>query len=100
MKEGQGGRHMDVAAINDPLDNKYAPLLAILYDENKVDVFRGTDYSTKNTLTVDTWSSNPTTNQGFVVLLPYSDFVVIAKQGETKMWFKNYIKIDAGDRAH
>ena len=74
-----GGRHMDVAVLNDPLDNKYAPLIAILYDENKIDVLRGNDYNLVQNLLVDDWNYAATDNQGFIVLLPYSDFLVTAK---------------------
>ena len=99
MDQDSGGRHMDAAALNDPLDNKYAPILAILYDENKIDVLRGTDYSTRIKITVDKWNSDPSSKQGFVALLPYSDFFVTAKQGETKIWFKNYITEGVKDRS-
>ena len=47
MDQIGGGRHMDADSLNDPLDNKYAPLLAILYDERKIDILRGADYLTK-----------------------------------------------------
>jgi hypothetical protein len=74
-----GGRHMDVAVLNDPLDNKYAPLIAILYDENKIDVLRGNEYNIVQNLQVDYWNNAASDNQGFIVLLPYSDFLVTAK---------------------
>jgi hypothetical protein len=47
------GRQIDAASLNDPLINIHAPLVAILYDENQLDVFRGPNYMTKITLVVD-----------------------------------------------
>jgi hypothetical protein len=98
MSQDQAGRHMDAAALNSPLESKYAPLLAILYDENKVDVFRGNEYLQRKQLVISQWSNQKSNSQGFLVLLPYSDFLVVAKQGETKIYFKNYIEINKNDR--
>ena len=92
-------RHMDAVSHNDLDTNKYAPLVAFLYDENKVEVFRGQDYKIKSKLTVTKWSEAISTNVGFILLLPYSEFLVTAKTGETLVWFINYINVGIKDRS-
>ena len=89
-------RHMDSSVIYDPSDNKYAPLVAILYDDNLIDVFRGENF-TPVTLEIPQWAGN-TLNKGFVLLLPYSDHLVVAKQGHTTILFKNYIDSNLNER--
>ena len=98
-------RHMDAAALYDQQLNKYAPLLAILYDENVIDLYRGEGVGrTKLTFNIPQWVYRSPDNrelEGFLVLLPYSDFLVVAKEGETKIWFKNYINtgLNSNDRS-
>lgn len=70
---------MDADTHNDLQTNKYAPLLSILYDENKIDVFRGEGYSEKLTLVVEEWQKLLPNGQGYIRFLPYSDFLVTAK---------------------
>jgi hypothetical protein len=84
-------RHMDATTLNDPLVNKYAPLIGILYDENKIDVFTGQEFTKKMTQTIEKWRAIKTDNEGYILFLPYSDFLVAAKYGETQIWFINYI---------
>jgi hypothetical protein len=52
-KMSKTGRQMDAASLNDPFSNTNAPALAILYDENLIDIFRGPNYITKQTLVVN-----------------------------------------------
>ena len=40
-------RNIDAAAYNDIITNKQGPLIGILYDERKIDIFRGETYAIK-----------------------------------------------------
>ena len=89
---------MDAASLDDPQMNINAPMIAILYDENKIDTFKGQDYTDKKTMVVNQWSDQNSNNEGFIILLPLSDFMVCAKQGETKIWVLNYIELGKNNR--
>lgn len=85
---------MDAAVLNDPITNKNEPVIALFYNENKVDIIKEEDFTLKNTLVISEWSDESASNkEGFIILLPYSDFLVVAKEGESKVIFKNYMKI-------
>lgn len=100
INSGMKDRHMDADTLNNTNNNKNAPLVAVFYDENKIDVINGLDYKINQTLEItQLWSQEKTTNQGFILLLPYSDFLVVAKEGETIVWFKNYIRLGDKDRS-
>jgi hypothetical protein len=87
-------RYMDAAVLNDPITNKNEPVIALFYNENKVDIIKEEDFTLKNTLVISEWSDESASNkEGFIILLPYSDFLVVAKEGESKVIFKNYMKI-------
>ena len=47
---------------------------------------------------MDKWPKTISTKQGYIKILPYSDFLVVAKQGESVVWFKNYITPNKQDR--
>ena len=90
---------MDAAVLNDPITNKNEPVIALFYNENKVDIIKEEDFTLKNTLVISEWSDESASNkEGFIILLPYSDFLVVAKEGESKVIFKNYMKIGQNDR--
>ena len=70
---------MDAAALNNLIENKNGPLIAILYDEKKIQVFRKDGYTLNQFLEIDDWSKTESVNKGFIILLPNSDFLVVAK---------------------
>ena len=97
-------REIDAAYIKDPLFNKDQPLVAIFYDEIFVEIFMldssddSKDFISKIKLSVTDWDSQPSNNVGNVHFVPFSNFVVVSKFGETKIVFKNFIDLGKNDR--
>jgi hypothetical protein len=52
----------------------------------------------KTSLIVSEWSNSLEYTEASLIFLPYSDFLVTAKYGETKVIFKNYKKEGLNDR--
>lgn len=91
-------RHMDADTVKGSVGNKHAIVMALLYDENKVDLFLEQDFSLVKTLVINEWSDDLSTNKGYIIMLPHSDFLAVAKQGETVVWLKNYGDLNTSDR--
>ena len=90
---------MDAAVLNDPTNSKNGPLIALLFNQNKVVVLKEDDFSLVNNIAVSDWTDNSVSERdGFITLLPHSDFLVVAKEGESKVIFKNYVNLGKNDR--
>ena len=92
-------RHIDATSFLDTVINKNGPLIGFLYDENKVDILRGDGYLINQSLVISQWSDSISINEGYILFMPYSNFVVVGKYGETLILFKNYINVGKNDRA-
>ena len=95
---GSSVENLTAASHIDIKTNTNGPLIGILYNKNIIDVFTGPTYSLKTSLIVSEWSSSLESTEASLIFLPYSDFQVTAKYGETKVIFKNYKKEGLNDR--
>lgn len=87
------GRDISAASVYSPVNYPGITLVAVLYAENKIEILDfGAGFVRLKVLQIQNWSPNEpeTWTQGYVEYLPYSNFVLAAKQGEKKLVIKNY----------
>ena len=92
LQNSMTNRNIDVDTHNDLQMNKNGPLIGFLFDETKIEVYSGDMYTVKYERNISQWSQDPLEQtQGFIIFLPYSDFLVTGKYGESKVMFLNYL---------
>lgn len=55
-------------------------------------------FASSRNITISEWSSAESNNASFIRILPHSDYILAAKQGETQLVLKNYMNIGILDR--
>lgn len=88
---------MDADFLEIPFTKPEEPLIAILTGIKTIEVLN-TNFEIKITSIVNQWRDDAITRKGFVLFVPNSDYLVVAKDGERKIVFKNFVTSDFKER--
>lgn len=78
-RTGETGRDMNADYLKEPFSDPSVPLISILYGERKIKIVKESDFTEVKELLIKEWSEVEPSVEGFILFVPFSNFVVCAK---------------------
>jgi hypothetical protein len=83
-------RDMASIFVKHPKVEPYKSLYFVLHDENKLDVVNHEDGTIIKSITLPDWTSSDATKAGYITEIKYSNYVMVAREDESKVCLIEY----------